>query len=68
MSVKTTEIATSKIIRMQECIEKNDRQGFLNILSNGYTLNNCTLGDSFLQAKVIEVLKQALEKFIGEKQ
>ena len=58
------EIATRKLIVMQECIEKNDRSGFLEQLE-GHQLHNCIVGDSYFQEKTVAVLKAALEKFIG---
>jgi len=59
------EIATKKILEMQAAIEKNDRAAFLKVLNGGYTLSNCSCGDSFLQEKINAVLTAALEKFVN---
>jgi hypothetical protein len=62
--METQEIATRKILEMQACIETDDKKGFMEILTGGYTLNYCKVGDTFLQGKVIAIFKQALEKFV----
>ena len=54
--MKRQEIATRKILQLQEAIQSGDKAAFLKVLKEGYTLHNCTVGDSFLQGKVIKIL------------
>lgn len=63
MSMKTQQIAAKTIISMQECVNNGDSAGFLKLIEKP-TLNNCTVGNSYLQEKVISVMHQAIEKFV----
>jgi len=63
-NAKCYSIATEKLLKMQQCIDNNDRPGFMKAMDRG-SLNNCSLGDSFLQEKVQRVYANALEKFLS---
>jgi hypothetical protein len=60
---KCYSIVTEKLLKMQSCIDNNDREGFMKEMDR-VQINNCSCGDSFLQQNVQKVYANALEKFL----
>lgn len=64
MSIKSASIATELFLKMDEAIEKKDRQAFMTAMKDS-RLHNCIVGNEQYEKHMLSLCKRALIRFIG---
>ncbi len=63
MKVREAQIATQIMLGMQEAIDSNDKEMFVEYLNDGRA-NNCIIGNPEFQKKYCELCVKALHMFL----
>lgn len=64
MSIKSVSIATELFMKMDEAIEKKDKESFLKAMQDD-RLHNCIVGNQQYEQHFLSLCKKALVRFLG---